>query len=570
MEDTKIRQPIVAILGHVDHGKTTLLDKIRGSSVADKEAGAITQHSGASEIPIETVKNVCGKVLDKLKINIDIPGLLFLDSPGHEAFTAIRKRGSSIADLAILIIDINEGFQPQTDESLNFLKEFKTPFIVAANKIDRIAGWVSYPGLCFIESLEKQPEHIRERVEEMIYRLIGQISERGFDCERFDRVDDFKKSIAVVPCSGQTGEGVPELLMMLTGLSQSFLKDKLKVESGRGDGSILEVKEFTGLGTTIDVILYDGEINKDDFLVIGGKEAIITKIRALLKPKPLKEIRIEKDFIKIDNVVAAAGVKIAAPGLNGVVAGSPIKFVKTKEEAEVERKKMEKECVKLEFDKQGDGIILRADTLGSLEALIHMLKQRGISVKKAEVGPVVKRDLVEAEAVSDRYIKAIFAFNVKNDVESEAKDKGIPVFRSEVIYTIFEQYEKWVTEEKEKERQEKLSKITMPAKIKLIKGFVFRQSDPAVVGVEVLEGVLKSGTRLKKDGKVIGDVKQIQKENETVSEAKRGDKVAVSINGAVVGRSIREGDTLFVAIHRNDVMMMRELGLDTKLAEESL
>ena len=565
-----IRQPIVAILGHVDHGKTTLLDRIRGSSVADKEAGAITQHSGASEIPIETVKNVCGGLLEKMKINIEIPGLLFLDSPGHEAFTAIRKRGSSIADLAILIIDINEGFQPQTDESLNFLKEFKTPFIVAANKIDRIAGWVSYPNLCFLESLEKQPEHIRERVEEMVYKLIGQISERGFDCERFDRIEDFKKAIAVVPCSGQTGEGVPELLMMLTGISQSFLKDKLEIEKGRGDGSVLEVKEFTGLGTTIDVILYDGEINKNDYLVAGGKEPVITKIRALLKPKPLKEIRIEKDFQAVENVVAAAGVKIAAPGLDKVVAGSPVKFVKTPEEAEKEKEIMKKECVGLEFDKVGDGIIIRADTLGSLEALIHMLKQRNIPVKKAEVGPVVKRDLVEAEATSDRYLKAIFAFNVKNDVDGEANDRGIPIFRSEVIYTIFENYEKWVKDEKEKERQEKLSKITMPAKIKLIKGFVFRQSDPAVVGVEVLEGVLKSGTRLKKDGKIIGDVKQIQKENETVSEAKRGDKVAVSINGAVVGRSIREGDTLTVAIHRNDVMTMRELGLDTKLAEETL
>jgi translation initiation factor 5B len=565
-----IRQPIVAILGHVDHGKTTLLDKIRGSAVADKEAGAITQHSGASEIPISNVKGICGELLKKMKIDVEIPGLLFLDSPGHEAFTAIRKRGSSIADLAILIVDINEGFQPQTDESLNFLKEFKTPFIVAANKIDRINGWISYPGECFATALEKQPEHIRTRVEEMIYKLIGQISERGFDCERFDRVEDFKKTISVVPCSGKTGEGISELLMMLTGLSQAFLKDKLEIESGRGDGSILEVKDFTGLGKTIDVILYDGEINKDDYLVAGGKEPVVTKIRALLKPKPLKEIRVEKDFENVKKVVAAAGVKIAAPGLEKAIAGSPVKFVHTKEEAEIEKEKMAKDCKALEFDRDVEGVILRADTLGSLEALIHMLKQRGIPVKKAEVGPPVKRDLVECEAIKDRYKKVIFAFNVKNEIDTEAKDKGIPIFRSDVIYTIFENYDKWVIDEKENERKEKLSKITQPCKFKLLKGFTFRQKEPAVVGVEILDGILKPGVYVKNAGKKIGEVRQIQKENETVGEAVRGDKVAVSIDGGNVGRNIKEGDELLVRIHINDVKLLRELGIDTKLAEESL
>ena len=505
-----------------------------------------------------------------MKIDVEIPGLLFLDSPGHEAFTAIRKRGSSIADLAILIVDINEGFQPQTDESLNFLKEFKTPFIVAANKIDRINGWISYPGECFATALEKQPEHIRTRVEEMIYKLIGQISERGFDCERFDRVEDFKKTISVVPCSGKTGEGISELLMMLTGLSQAFLKDKLEIESGRGDGSILEVKDFTGLGKTIDVILYDGEINKDDYLVAGGKEPVVTKIRALLKPKPLKEIRVEKDFENVKKVVAAAGVKIAAPGLEKAIAGSPVKFVHTKEEAEIEKEKMAKDCKALEFDRDVEGVILRADTLGSLEALIHMLKQRGIPVKKAEVGPPVKRDLVECEAIKDRYKKVIFAFNVKNEIDTEAKDKGIPIFRSDVIYTIFENYDKWVIDEKENERKEKLSKITQPCKFKLLKGFTFRQKEPAVVGVEILDGILKPGVYVKNAGKKIGEVRQIQKENETVGEAVRGDKVAVSIDGGNVGRNIKEGDELLVRIHINDVKLLRELGIDTKLAEESL
>jgi translation initiation factor 5B len=565
-----IRQPIVAILGHVDHGKTLILDKIRGSTVVDKEAGAITQHSGASEVPMNKIKTTCGKLLDKISVDLGIPGLLFLDNPGHEAFTAIRKRGSSIADLAVLVIDVNEGFQPQTDESLEFLKEFKTPFIVAANKIDRIHGWVSYPNECFFESFQKQPEHIRQAVEESIYKIVGQLSERGFECERFDRVEDFKKAIAIVPTSGKTGEGIQELLMMLTGLAQSFLKGKLEIGE-KGEGSILEVKEYTGLGKTIDVILYNGKVSKNNFLVTGGREPIITKIRALLKPKPLKEIRIEKDFDSVETVTAAAGIKISAPGLDGAIAGSPIRFVKTKEEAEEVAKELKKCDSHLEFDKTTDGVILRADTLGSLEALIHMLNKRGISVKKAEVGPPVKRDIIEAEAVKDRYKKVIFAFNVKSaEIKAEAKDHDIQLFDGNVIYTLFENYDKWLKTEQENERQEKIKCITMPCIFKVIPGFVFRASDPAVVGVEILDGCLRTGVRLRNGKKEIGTVKELQKDSENVTELKKGERGAVSILGGNVGRNIKEGDELSVIIRENDLKLLAELKMPTDLAKKAL
>jgi translation initiation factor 5B len=310
-----IRQPIVSVLGHVDHGKTTLLDKIRQTAVTAKEAGGITQAIGATEIPIGTIKEICGDLLEKLKIQITIPGLLFIDTPGHEAFTSLRKRGSSIADLAILVVDVKEGFQEQTDESLEFLKQFKTPFAIAATKMDKVDGWVDQKSSSFLESLSKQPTFVKEKIDNSIYRLVTQLAERGFDSERFDRVTDFKKNIAIIPCSGLTGEGIAELLMVLTGLSQQFLKQELEVTKGIGRGSILEVKELRGLGTTIDVILYDGEIKRGDWLIIGGKEPIVTRIKALLQPPVLKELRVEKQFNNIDSVSAAAGVKIAAPGL---------------------------------------------------------------------------------------------------------------------------------------------------------------------------------------------------------------------------------------------------------------
>lgn len=558
-----IRQPIVSVLGHVDHGKTTLLDKIRESVVAKKEAGGITQSIGATQIPIDVVKKICGPLLDKLKIDVTIPGLLIIDTPGHEAFCSLRERGGSCADIAILIVDINEGFKPQTDESLGFLKQFKTPFLVVANKIDRISGWIKNENACFFESFEKQPEWVKNQFDELFYKLVGQLSERGFSSERYDRVDDFKNNVAIVPCSGLTGEGIPELLMILTGLAQQFLKKELETTSGTGKGSILEVKDVKGLGTTIDVILYDGEIKRGDWLIIGGKEPFATKIKALLIPPALKEMRIERQFDQVESVSAAAGVKISAPGLENAIAGSPIVAVSDESEIEEIKKEMMEAVKRVEIETNGDGVILKADTLGSLEALIHILKKKNIPVRKAEVGEVGRKDVLEIETVKDPLKKVIIAFNVPVSelAEKESRDRKIKIMKSEVIYTLFDEYDKFVKEVWERIKQEKLSSITRPAKIQLLKGMVFRQNDPAVVGVEVLEGLLKSGVKLKRGDTEIGTVKAIQSENTSVSEAKKGDRVAVSIDGPTVGRHIREDDILTTIVTKNDIKILEELGM---------
>jgi len=219
-----IRQPIVSVLGHVDHGKTTLLDKIRGTAIAKKEAGGITQHIGATEIPLEVIKEICGPILDKLGGKLTIPGLLFIDTPGHEAFTNLRKRGGSIADLAVLVIDVNEGFRPQTIESLNILRSYKVPFVVAANKIDRIRGWNSREMRPISESIRKQKEWVVQELDKKIYELVGSLSRMGFSAERFDRIRDFTREVCIVPVSALTGEGIPELLAIISGLAQKYLR----------------------------------------------------------------------------------------------------------------------------------------------------------------------------------------------------------------------------------------------------------------------------------------------------------------------------------------------------------
>jgi len=568
-----IRQPIVVTVGHSDHGKTTLLDCIRGTAVTSMEPGLLTQHVGASYIPIETIKETCGNLLERFKIDMKIPGLLFIDTPGHAAFTSIRKRGSSIADLAILVIDITEGIQEQTDESIKILKEFKTPFLVAATKIDKIEGWIQHKKSCFLDSFNEQPEWVKQKLDEKLYRLVGQLSEREFDSERFDRVTDYKKTVTIVPCSGITGEGIPELLVMLAGLAQSFLKEQLEVSKGIGRGSVLEVKELRGLGTTIDVILYDGEIRRGDWIIIGGKEPIVTKVKALLKPHPLKEIRVEKQFDNIDYVSAASGIKISSPGLEKVIAGSPIVFVSDEEKVEEIKKELQAITEQIEFEKEGEGIILKADNLGSLEALIGIFKDK-VPIKKAEIGKVLRKDVIEIETVKDRLKRVIIAFNVDIDdvAAKESRDKSLTILQNKVIYQLVESYDKFIEEEKERIRLEKLETITMPAKIRILPGHTFHVSKPAIVGIEVLAGEIKSGYKLKKDGREIGEIKAIQSEGAAVAKASIGEKVAISIEGPTVGRQIEEGDELTTIITQDDLEVLKELNMkqEVELAKEIL
>jgi len=301
MEKSKgkyIRQPIISVLAHVDHGKTTLLDYIRKSTVAKKEAGGITQHIGASEITKETLEDMCKNLLEKYRITIPVPGLLFIDTPGHEAFTLLRKRGGSLADISILIIDINEGIMPQTRESIEILRQYKTPFVVALNKIDKIHGWVSHPGEDFLSTFNKQTERTKQEFYNKLYSVIGQLSEYGFEADLYYEIRDFTKTLALIPISALTGEGVSDLLTILIGLVNRFLKDNLYVDpEDVGKGVVLEVKETRGLGLTLDAILYDGSIHKGDILIIANPEGVIeTKVKGILKPAPMQELRSNANF----------------------------------------------------------------------------------------------------------------------------------------------------------------------------------------------------------------------------------------------------------------------------------
>jgi translation initiation factor 5B len=541
-----IRSPIIVTVGHVDAGKTTLLDSIRGTTVAAGEPGLITQYISASYVPTKVVNSLCSTLLSKMRIDLKIPGLLFIDTPGHEAFTTLRKRGGAIADLAILVVDAMEGFKPQTFESLNYLKQFKTPFVVAMTKVDRLAGWMPVKRACFHDSLKEQGERANEELEKKLYNIAGQLGMQGINADRYDRVEDYTKQVAIVPVSGATGEGVPDLIITLAGLAQRYLGKNLEVTPGEGKGTVLEVKEFKGLGTTIDVVIYDGEISRGDSLVIGGlgeKRIIVTRAKALLQPQPLKELRLEKEFSNVESVSAAAGIKIAAPDLDGVTAGAPIRAVSDESRIPELEKEILAEMDEVEIETDEEGVFLKSDTLGGLEALVKTLKERGIPVMKAHVGSLTKSEVLSMKTGKDPIIMT-FGIKIADDVAQLAKDNRIALFSSNIIYSLLEEYDRWVKDRKKREEQALLDDAIRPGELRVLKGYVFRQSKPAVFGIEVLRGVIKPGYRLMLKGKVIGEIKEIQMEGMNKQEAKAGDRCALSMDGVVIGKDFSENDVL--------------------------
>jgi translation initiation factor 5B len=550
-----------------------LLDTIRGSAVSEGEAGAITQHIGATAVPLETISGIAGSLVDP--DDFDLPGLLFIDTPGHHSFSTLRSRGGALADIAVLVVDVNDGFQPQTEEAIDILKRTGTPFIVAANKIDTTPGWNPQEGEPIQATYEAQSDRARSRLDENLYEIIGQLSDAGFSADLYWRVQDFQGNVGVVPVSAVTGEGVPDLLTVLMGLSQRYMKDQMAIDvDGPGAGTVLEVKEEKGFGTTLDVVMYDGTIREGDEMVVGGMQApIVTEVRALLQPKPLAEIRTEKRFDRVESVAAAAGVKIAAPDLEDAMAGAPVRVIRDRDR-EAAIADVESELAEIQVDTEEEGVVVKADTLGSLEAMANALVDAEVPILRAEVGDVAPRDVAVASTAAEAEHRVILGFNVDvlTNAEDELEESDVRLFRDDVIYQLVEDYEAFVEERQRAQQETVLDKIVRPARFQLLPDHVFRQNDPAVVGVEVLSGTLKNNTHVGRfDGNEferLGQLSGIQKSGDDVSEARAGERVSVAIDGPTVGRQIDEGDELWVDLPEKHAKILEQELTDEIPADE--
>jgi len=564
------RQPIVSVLGHVDHGKTSLLDHIRAlgsdrqSSVMDREAGGITQHIGATEVPAELLNELCSPLMGGK--NFDSPGLLFIDTPGHHSFASLRSRGGSLADIAILIVDIMEGVRPQTIESIRILKRAKTPFVIAANKVDRIHGWQSVNNRSMAAAMKDQTREAAGLFEQRYWDLVGSFAEHGFNIELYSKVKDFTKDIALVPISAREGEGIQDLLTVVIGLAERYLEEKLTDIEGAGEGTVLEMKEERGLGKTLDVILYRGSVKKGDEIVLvtdeGGKA---TRVRGMFAPRGMSEMRDAGNrWDDTDSAHAASGLKISAPDVDGVLAGTTMRVVSTPEELEEALALADAEAnLSIELDEEG--VSIKADTVGGLEALAKELGEIDVPIRHASIGKVNRRDVRSAENSADPLHRIIMAFatDILSDAEEEIEnsENGVKYIGSDIIYRILEEREEWVEERTRELEEASREQVVYPGRILLLPDHTFRVSKPAVVGVRVLAGRIHVGQRLLKDGNRIGQIKSIRSGQDSMKEAMQGAEVAVAIDGVTVGRQIDEDDVLLVDIPESHARKLRKMDL---------
>ncbi|MEK6833329.1 MAG: translation initiation factor IF-2 [Nanoarchaeota archaeon] len=574
--DIKIRQPIVTVCGHVDHGKTSILDCLRGSCVQEGEKGGITQKISFTLYPIAQLKITC-PLIEKSGIKLDIPGFLLIDTPGHAAFTNLRKRGGSLADLAILVIDINEGIKPQTAEVIQILKLNKTPFLIALNKIDNISGWRKNNDKPLKESIEGQATNVKQIFDERYMILIGSLNSYGFDSDLYYNISDFTKKIALVPCSARTKEGIPELVMMLCGISQKYLIDKLKLGK-EPKGVLLEIKKEKSTNY-IEAILYDGELRKSDEIAIANfnteKEPIITKIRILEEIEPLCP-----KFRPKDSVHASTGIRMQLVEKEEVLPGMPFEIYKNN--LRELKEKFKKEIYE-KIKTKNNGIIAKADSLGSLEALLFLLENQKIPVVKVGIGNVNKADVIAAKAnIEINELDAIIVgFNVivEEDAKELIKDQGkkIKVITEEVVYKLIENLTDWRLEKQREIEKKRLMELTTICKLKVLHQYVFRNTSPAIFGVKIEAGKLKQQVHLiDEKGEKVGKIKNIESEKKSVGEANEGMEVAVSMPGVNFERVMKDknflysdlGESQFRTFKRNkDLLSGSEMNALQEIAE---
>ncbi|KAL8134438.1 uncharacterized protein LOC141712925 [Apium graveolens] len=579
-----LRSPICCIMGHVDTGKTKLLDCIRGTNVQEGEAGGITQQIGATYFPAENLRDRTKEL--KADAKLKVPGLLVIDTPGHESFTNLRSRGSGLCDIAILVVDIMHGLEPQTIESLNLLRMRNTEFIVALNKVDRLYGWKTCRNAPIVKAMKQQTKDVQNEFNRRLIEIITQFKEQGLNTELYYKNKEMGETFSIVPTSAISGEGIPDLLLLLVQWSQKTMVEKLTY-SDEVQCTVLEVKVIEGHGTTIDVVLVNGVLHEGDQIVVCGMQGpIVTTIRALLTPHPMKELRVKGTFLHHKEIKAAQGIKITAQGLEHAIAGTGLYVVGPNDDLEVVKESTmeDMKSVMSRIDKTGEGVYVQASTLGSLEALLEFLKTPAVNIPVSGIGigPVHKKDVMKASVMLEKKKEyaTILAFDVKVTQEARelAEEYGVKVFIADIIYHLFDQFKAYIDTFKEEKKKEAAEEAVFPCVLKIMPNCVFNKKDPIILGVDVLEGIAKVGTPIcipQKDFIDIGRIASIENNHKPVDTAKKGSKVAIKIIGSnpdeqqkMFGRHFEIEDELVSHLSRRSLDILKENYRDELSNEE--
>ncbi|EZA50226.1 Eukaryotic translation initiation factor 5B [Ooceraea biroi] len=563
-----LRAAVVCVLGHVDTGKTKILDKLRRTNVQDGEAGGITQQIGATNVPIEAIQESTKHVKGFADKKFKIPGLLIIDTPGHESFSNLRSRGSSLCDIAILVVDIMHGLEPQTIESINLLKAKKCPFVVALNKIDRLYDWQTMNRKDVQDIVKNQAPNTQREFEKRTKDIIVQFAEQSLNAAIFYENPDPRSYVSLVPTSAITGEGMGNLLALIVDACQGPLAKRL-MYSEELQATVLEVKALPGLGTTIDCILVNGILREGDTVIIAGTDGpIVTQIRSLLMPQPLKELRVKNAYIEHREVKAAQGVKIAAKDLEKAIAGLNMQVAQKPDEVDVMKEEIAKELSSAlgNIRLAERGVYVQASTLGALEALLDFLKSSKIPYSGIRIGPVVKKDVMKASIMleHDSQYATILAFDVKieRDAQELADSLGVKIFQADIIYHLFDKFTAYREELKQRKRDENKHIAVFPCKLKILPQYVFNSRDPIVIGVMVEAGIVKEGTPIcvpSKDFVDLGMVTSIEYNHKSVESARKGQEVCIKIEPVpgeapkMFGRHFEAKDFLVSKISRQSI-----------------
>ena len=562
METTKknLREPIVCVLGHVDHGKTTLLDDIRGTKVAKKEVGGITQKIGATDIDKKTLETNIKNYFKNIQIKI--PGLLFIDTPGHVAFANMRSMGGALADIAILVIDINEGLKPQTIESIDVLKKYKTPFIIAANKIDLIPYFINTKNTSFMDTLKIQRQEYIDLLDERIYKIINDLYTRGVSSDRYDRISDFTKSFAIVPVSAKLNIGIPDILMVLTGLAQRFLENSIQFENKNVRGSVIEIKKEESLGITLDTILYQGTLHKSDKIALNTSSGpAVTRVKAIL-------VTGKKGLEEKNSASAAAGIRILITDRLDVLSGTSIIAIKNgnTETAFEELIKESKPDIKL----SDNGITVKAEAIGSLEAIAYEMDQNKINIREAQIGDITKKDIINVSTLNNPMDRVIVGFNV--NVSSDAKEamesNNVRVITGNVIYSMIDDLNKWLEFKRHELEEESKNSRPVPSKLVIMPDYIFRAAKPVIVGIKVLSGRVKVGDKLiNSKNKYAGTIKSLRDGDTNCQYADKGTELSCAIEGVTLNRQIFAEEDLYVDVPANIVKELKDEDMDPDMKE---
>ncbi|MCL4332360.1 MAG: translation initiation factor IF-2 [Candidatus Thermoplasmatota archaeon] len=561
MDQAKLRQPIVCVLGHVDHGKTTLLDHIRGTTVARSESGGITQRIGATEIDNALIERQAKDILRGNRIKI--PGLLFIDTPGHVAFANMRARGGALADIAILVVDITDGMMPQTIESINILKKFRTPFVIAANKIDLIdlysTARVDPKSKSFMDVLKKQRKEYAENLDSKLYGLVSELYSHGFSGDRYDRVSDFSTTIAIVPVSAKTGIGIPDLLMVLSGLAQKYLEKEIVLTEQTAEATVIEVKKETSLGTTLDTVLFQGKLRKGSTIAVNTSEGpAVTRVKAIFVNQGKRNVKL----VEKNSVSAAAGIRVLIADKLDVIPGTPMIVVDGNREEAFETI-LKESSPNIPLDTSG--VTVKADALGSLEAISYELAEKGFKIRSASIGDISRRDVTSVSTLNDLMDRIIVGFNV--DILPDARDSpmysDIGILSGKVIYSLIQDTEKWTADKKREIEESRKESMAVPSRITIMPEYVFRTTKPVIVGVKVHSGRIKVGDSLiKSDGRFGGTIKSIRDGDVSKRFTDGVSEVAVAIDGVTLNRQISPGENLYTDITEEVVRTLRLHGMD--------